>query len=456
MLSLIGYLGCIITPSDQQFKRLQDLTDNFCLGTLQVAKKCRYLPANEGGTGLINLKDFVVSSQCAWVKRVTQHWGDNWRFDLKSKCYGNVLTANAQTFTVQENPILFNVCTSFGKFSAEFTNKDDNYKKAYIFRNPFFTRGRNDGRLLCERFFGFNLNDHLELRKIAKLKFEDFFVRRAAKSLDEINREFGLNFTLITYMRLHEALQFAVDKRTNANANLAVKPTQSLDFFLKSFERGSKPFRRILQFKERSKWKIETLNTVKTFCEITTVNQPPTEIIKTCWGEWNRNYFSNRCREFIYKFRNNILGLNARVCKFVQGIEPECSLCILNKEPRPVHSETFLHVFFDCPYSEKYRTAIVNKLVPEIRNATPDVRLRFWFFGLLPGMTKNNSFVSLVVTLTNFYIWECKLRKECIPAGTMVENVVFGAKKALKMSMSLRSEKEKSNFFLCRHISDPP
>jgi hypothetical protein len=150
------------------------------------------------------------------------------------------------------------------------------------------------------------------------------------------------------------------------------------------------------------------------------------------------------------------LGLNARVCKFVQGIEPECSLCISNKEPRLVHSETFLHVFFDCTYSEKYRTAIVNKLVPEIRNATPDVRRRFWFFGLLPGMTKNNSFVSLVVSLTNFYIWECKLRKECIPAGTMVENVVFGAKKALKMSMSLRSEKENSNFFLCRHISDPP
>jgi len=199
-------------------------------------------------------------------------------------------------------------------------------------------------------------------------------------------------------MRLHEALQFAVDRRTNVNANTATKPIQSLDFFLKSFERGSKPFRRILKYKERSKWKIENLNTVKTFCEITTVNQPPTEVIKACWGEWNRNYLSNRCREFIYKFRNNILGLNARVCKFVQGIEPECSLCISNKEPRPVHSETFLHVFFDCTYSEKYRTAIVNKLVPEIRNATPDDRRRFWFFALLPGMTKNNSFVSLVVS----------------------------------------------------------
>ncbi len=185
MLSLMGYLGCIITPSDQQLKRLQEVTDNFCLVTLQVAKKRRYLPSNEGGLGLINLKEFVISLQCAWIKRVTQHWGDNWRFDVKAKCYGNALIANTQTFQAQENPILFKICTSFGQFSAEFTNKDDNYKKAYIFRNPFFTRGRNDGRILCERFFGLNGDDHLELRKIAKLKYEDFFARRAAKSLDE-------------------------------------------------------------------------------------------------------------------------------------------------------------------------------------------------------------------------------------------------------------------------------
>jgi hypothetical protein len=71
-------------------------------------------------------------------------------------------------------------------------------------------------------------------------------------------------------------------------------------------------------------------------------------------------------------------------------------------------------------------------------------------------MVKNNGFVSLIVSLTNLQIWECKLRKECIPAGNLVEDVVFGAKKALKMSMFLRTEKENANFFLCRHISDPP
>jgi hypothetical protein len=85
MISQIGYLGSIIMPSDVQIKRLQDLLDKFCLGTLRLAKKRLYLPAREGGLGLINIRDYIISLQCAWIKRVTQHWGDNWRYDLKKK-----------------------------------------------------------------------------------------------------------------------------------------------------------------------------------------------------------------------------------------------------------------------------------------------------------------------------------------------------------------------------------
>jgi hypothetical protein len=126
-----------------------------------------------GGLGLINLKNFITALQCTWVKRVTQHWGDTWRFDLKAKCYGNPLIANEKTFSRAENPILSSICNSFGTFAKEFYGAEDNYKKAFIFRNPLFRRGRNDDGLLCERFFGNNFGD---LCKIAKLKFEDFFI----------------------------------------------------------------------------------------------------------------------------------------------------------------------------------------------------------------------------------------------------------------------------------------
>ncbi len=71
-------------------------------------------------------------------------------------------------------------------------------------------------------------------------------------------------------------------------------------------------------------------------------------------------------------------------------------------------------------------------------------------------MAKNNSFLSAIVSLTNFFMWECKLKKECTPVGLMYENVLEGIKKALKMLSLLRTEKDKINFFVCRHISDPP
>jgi len=449
MLSQIGYLGCIITPSEQQFKRLQKLVDDFCLGPLSVAKKRLYLPPTEGGLGLINLRDFITALQCTWVKRVTQHWGDNWRYDLKAKCYGNPLIAGTDTFSPRENPILHNICKSFATFKYEFTDKDENFKKANIFRNPYFRRGRDDDRMLCERFFGANAGD---LEKIAKLKFEDFFIRRTPKSLDETNREFDLNLSLVTYMRLHEALEFTAAK----NRNDDIKPSQSLEFFFRNFDRGSKPFRRILLAKELKRWKVENLNTAKTFIEITGVTKPDTAIIKFCWGEWSNGYFNNRCREFLFKFRNNILGLNARVCKFVPGINAECSLCIVENEPRPIPSESFAHVFFDCPHTSRYRSMVEKKLFPELRNGTEMERKTFWFLAILPGMNKNNPFLSAVVSLTNFYIWECKLKKESTPVSVLFENLLEGIRKALKMSSFLRTEKDKSNFFVCRHISDPP
>jgi hypothetical protein len=130
MLSQIGYIGSIVRPTLQQEKRLQKIMDDFCIGSMCTAKKKLYMPLSEGGLGLIKIHDFITSLQCAWVKRVTQYWGDNWRYDIKLKCYGNPLIVDGRTFERDENPILFNIGTSFGIFKAAFTQKDDNYKKS--------------------------------------------------------------------------------------------------------------------------------------------------------------------------------------------------------------------------------------------------------------------------------------------------------------------------------------
>jgi hypothetical protein len=62
-----------------------------------------------------------------------------------------------------------------------------------------------------------------DLVKIAKLKFEDLFTRGGPKSLFETNREFDINLSLVTYMRLHEALELYKNKKAgNDNPGPAV------------------------------------------------------------------------------------------------------------------------------------------------------------------------------------------------------------------------------------------
>jgi hypothetical protein len=83
-------------------------------------------------------------------------------------------------------------------------------------------------------------------------------------------------------------------------------------------------------------------------------------------------------------------------------------------------------------------------------------RKKLWFLGLLPGKTDSNLFINAVISISNFLIWECKLRKEIVPVGTLLENLLASVKKCLYLSSTLRTVKNKTDFFVCRHISDPP
>jgi hypothetical protein len=87
-----------------------------------------------------------------------------------------------------------------------------NYKKSYILSNPLFVRGRRDNGLLFRQFFGRNTPNNI-IEIIANLKLEDFVERNAIKTLDQLNMDTCLNFTLVEYMRLSEALVFFLDKK---------------------------------------------------------------------------------------------------------------------------------------------------------------------------------------------------------------------------------------------------
>ncbi len=218
-------------------------------------------------------------------------------------------------------------------------------------------------------------------------------------------------------------------------------------FFLKSFEKGSKPFRRPLQYNEINRSTVSNISTVKTFFNLINTDPPEEKILKFLWSDWNCGFLSNRCREFLYKFRNNILGLNSRVCKFVVTVQAECTFCCLNKEPFPIIAESFIHLFFNCHVSDKYKKKVESALFPEIVNNTDIVRREFWFLGKMPGPRNYNPFISAMVNVVNHLVWEMKLRKELQPLSVFYEDVKFAAYKLLKCKY-LREAKQ-SDIFLC-------
>jgi hypothetical protein len=212
MLSQKGYFGSIITPSIVDIKTMQKTIDDFCIGKIKIAQNRKYIPPTSGGMGLINLNDFIIGLQSSWIKRVYQHGADNWRFDLLQKTYGNPFLLNSTLVSKNDHPIISNIAESYEKLCKIYYDTGMNYKKAYILSNPLFVRGRRDSGLLCRQFFGRNTPNNI-IEIIANLKLEDFVERNAIKTLDQLNMDTRLNFTLVEYMRISEALAFFLDKK---------------------------------------------------------------------------------------------------------------------------------------------------------------------------------------------------------------------------------------------------
>ena len=144
-----------------------------------------YLPANLGGIGLINLKKFLQAQHCSWTGRAVKLPIDNWRFDLRSAAPdSNILLIRPCDHNPEINPILHNFVEFYVSFYGEFCRINGNYKEAYIFSNPAFTRGPDTVQLLDAAFFA-NPNVNADINfNIRSLKFCDCFVGNRLKSIN--------------------------------------------------------------------------------------------------------------------------------------------------------------------------------------------------------------------------------------------------------------------------------
>ena len=77
-------------------------------------------------------------------------------------------------------------------------------------------------------------------------------------------------------------------------------------------------------------------------------------------SSWNNTMLNNKIRTFLFKFYNNILGLNSRVAKFNNDTDPSCTFCTANIL-FPEEKESFSHLFYYCPTTNKLLSTFLER-----------------------------------------------------------------------------------------------
>ncbi len=120
LYSQLNYLGCFLPVNDEVVQTWSNLIENYVMGPLNIAKSRRYLSREEGGLGLFDIKIFLGSQKCNWIKRA-KNLDDYWKQRLFSKSLGNIFNLRSKYFDKNVEPVLHSIVKSYENFLTNHT-----------------------------------------------------------------------------------------------------------------------------------------------------------------------------------------------------------------------------------------------------------------------------------------------------------------------------------------------
>ena len=407
LISQINYLGCFLPAPENCINTLQSLIDSFVKQNLPVAADRLYLPPALGGLGIFRINSLLTAQHCSWIRRARLLPIDNWREDLRAASPGNKIELIRESDINHElNPILATFVSSYVKFYGEFSRTNSNYKMAYIFDNPAFTRNPNSLNTLNHEFFG----PDTMLRSgylIRSLTFSDCYTGPAMKTPAEF-ADSGIFLSPATWLRLQGALLTA--RNRYRNDDITQSSCVTIETFLNSIIKGSKKFRLILDRRVELLSDPSTLRSVATFARLTDTAIPDPDCLKKCIGTWRFNWLSNDFRNFLYLLRTNGLKLNNRLNAFDPEVPATCTFCrIVDRET--AQRESFSHLFLDCPISRRIISQLCTNFEPQVAPDDPDFARLYWY-GIPPDGIQPTDLIPVISDLIKYIIWKYKIRRK--------------------------------------------
>ncbi len=143
-----------------------------------------------------------------------------------------------------------------------------------------------------------------------------------------------------------------------------------------------------------------------TFFRITGIEYVGNEVFARILKSWNGTG-TNRYRIFVFKFFNNILGLNTCTSHFGTNGTRCCWFCF--KSGRQDTDETFLHLFFTCPNVTTWHDEFITNFIVTQQPLTITDKKKLFFLGINSG--DYYIFLACAIFHFQFSFWEEKLSK---------------------------------------------
>ena len=435
LYSQINYLGCFLPLKMGEVAAISREVENFVLGKLRIAKNKIYQPKSMGGLELIEIEKYLGSQCCSWIRRAMD-LDDLWKVNLFVKSCGNIFNVRKQNMDKRQHPILYNIVSFFEEFIFKFTATNENFRVAKIFENPCLKFENNRQHHLKKSFFTdeeWN-NSEYEIKKLSM----DMLIKQDNRLCEKIEFENLAGFVL-SELKFTKLRGIASTALRNLTKNQNPQKIDSVQNFCMRSKRGSKRYRMVLE----SSVHLGISPNISKFAELTDtiINEDYSKILNSSWGF---SYLTNNFRTFIYKLHNNILGLNSRVAHFVRGNPRTCTFCDLIEEPEE-HSETTLHLFFECPQvEEKIQRFYIWLLDPHNIGAISRTE---YFVGFNMECERKNRTLLLVNLLVKKYLWDCKLRFTLPVLNDLQKSVLDGISDIAKISNKMRDTFLRSALF---------
>jgi exonuclease III len=407
--SQLSYIGCVIPINNDQYSQIEDIIYRYASGNLRIAKNRVFLPVNQGGLGLFPITDFLSAQKISWIRRCKKI-DTVWKTILIRTGDYNIYKITHKNIDKTFFPVLFEIAKAFSDFTKKFTGRNNNFKKAYLLNNEALTAGLRVREILCVRDI---LDDPTPIperviNNLKNLKMSDLFEGNTFVTKINFQRHFTSQIGRQLWDKLDKIRRAAVTRYGGD----PYKKSDSLENFFQTWKSCSKKIRIILG---ETNMCYVPHNMIK-FADNTEIIIGE-QLAKHKNSLWNRSYFSNDMRTFIFKMHNNTLPFNTILSHFVRGIDRNCSFCDLTFN-QIEEDETILHLFYNCNVSETMRENFFKWITNDQAFSTT----RREFFGqFLKSNNFLNELLNFSLLLLMKFLWDCKVRK-CLPNFALLKS----------------------------------